>query len=60
MSWLGKTFGAERRLDQALVAWKDGDHGVALDLRAPLAPRGHARAQSNKGAAFPRVARAER
>src|SRR5260370_7859706 len=52
MSWLGKTFGAERRLAQALAAWDAGEHGVALDLWAPLAHRGHARAQSNMGAAF--------
>ena len=52
MSWLGRMFGAERRLDQALAAWNAGDHGVALDLWAPLAHRGHARAQSNMGAAF--------
>ena len=45
-------FGAERRLAQALAAWNAGDHGIALDLWAPLARRGHARAQSNMGAAF--------
>ena len=45
-------FGAERRLAQALAAWNAGDHGVALDLWAPLAHRGDARAQSNMGAAF--------
>ena len=52
MSWLGKVFGSERRLSQALVAWNAGNYGVALDLWAPLAHRGDARAQSNMGAAF--------
>src|SRR5260370_31760794 len=52
MSWLARTFGTERRLAQALAAWNAGDYGVALDLWAPLAHRGHPRAQSNMGAAF--------
>jgi len=56
MSWLGKLFEreapAERRLAEALVAWNAADYGVALDLWAPLAQAGHARAQSNMGAAF--------
>ena len=37
---------------EALGAWQAGDHGVALDLWAPLAQAGVARAQSNMGAAF--------
>src|SRR5215467_7421653 len=52
MSWLGRMFGSERRLALALAAWHAGDYGFALDLWAPLAHRGHARAQSNMGAAF--------
>ncbi|MFI5000110.1 MAG: tetratricopeptide repeat protein, partial [Reyranellales bacterium] len=39
-------------MKQALAAWNAGDFGVALDLWAPLAQAGHARAQSNMGAAF--------
>ena len=37
---------------EALGAWQAGHHGVALDLWAPLAQAGVARAQSNMGAAF--------
>ena len=36
----------------ALIAWNAGDYGVALDLWAPMAQAGVARAQSNMGAAF--------
>ena len=43
---------SERRLQEALAAWNAGDYGVALDLWAPLAQAGVARAQSNMGAAF--------
>ena len=46
-SWLGR-----RRMARALAAWQAGQHGVALDLWAPLAHAGVARAQSNMGAAF--------
>jgi TPR repeat protein len=56
MSWLAKLFEreppAEQRLADALVAWNAQDYGVALDLWAPLAQAGLARAQSNMGAAF--------
>jgi len=56
MSWLGKLFlrtlPVERRMARALVAWNAGHYGVALDLWAPLAQQGLARAQSNMGAAF--------
>jgi uncharacterized protein len=56
MSWLGKLFlrtlPAERRMARALVAWNAGHYGMALDLWAPLAQQGLARAQSNMGAAF--------
>jgi TPR repeat protein len=56
MSWLGKLLDRpppiERRLAEALVAWNAGNYGVALDLWAPLAQQGQARAQSNMGAAF--------
>src|SRR5258708_12988430 len=56
MAWLSKlsprTWQAERRLHKALTAWNAGDYGVALDLWAPLAQAGVARAQSNMGAAF--------
>ena len=56
MSWLGKlldrTPSAEQRLAEALSAWNAGNYGVALDLWAPLAQQGEARAQSNMGAAF--------
>ncbi len=56
MSWLARlldrTPPADQRMAQALLAWKAGDYGVALDLWAPLAHEGHARAQSNMGAAF--------
>jgi hypothetical protein len=41
----------DRRLRRALAAWNAGDYGVALDIWAPLAQAGHARAQSNMGAA---------
>ena len=37
---------------EALTAWRSGHYGVALDLWAPLAHEGNARAQSNMGAAF--------
>ena len=37
---------------EALAAWHAGHAGVALDLWAPLAHEGNARAQSNMGAAF--------
>ena len=43
---------SERRLREALAAWNAGNYGVALDLWAPLAQAGVARAQSNMGAAF--------
>ena len=46
-SWLGR-----QRMQRALAAWSAGQHGVALDLWAPLAHAGLARAQSNMGAAF--------
>src|SRR5256885_4472132 len=56
MAWLTRllprTWRAERRLQKALAAWNAGDYGVALDLWAPLAHAGMARAQSNMGAAF--------
>src|SRR5260370_19307723 len=56
MSWLGKFFlralPVERRIARALVAWIAGRFGVALELWAPLAQQGLARAQSNMGAAF--------
>src|SRR5437660_11355173 len=53
LSWLfPRTWRAERRLQQALAAWNAGDYGVALDLWAPLAQAGVARAQSNMSAAF--------
>ena len=56
MSWLARLFErevpVERRLADALAAWNTRDYGVALDLWAPLAQAGHARAQSNMGAAF--------
>ena len=37
---------------RTLAAWNSGEAGVALDLWAPLAHEGNARAQSNMGAAF--------
>ena len=56
MSWLARIFGGARRdeqvMDEALAAWNAGQPGVALDLWAPLAHRGNARAQSNMGAAL--------
>ncbi|MDP1967265.1 MAG: sel1 repeat family protein, partial [Reyranella sp.] len=56
MSWVARLFdrtpSTEERLAEALVAWNAGDYGVALDLWAPLAQAGVARAQSNMGAAF--------
>ncbi|MBV8411668.1 MAG: sel1 repeat family protein, partial [Alphaproteobacteria bacterium] len=52
MSWLTRSFGANRRLAKALTAWNAGDWTGALDIWAPLAQRGNARAQSNMGAAF--------
>src|SRR5260370_1234418 len=58
MSWFRKLLGhtaaesEEQRMAEALGAWQAGDHGVALDLWAPLAQAGVARAQSNMGAAF--------
>ena len=56
MSWLSRLLGGARRdeqtMEEALAAWNSGQPGVALDLWAPLAHRGHARAQSNMGAAF--------
>ena len=56
MSWLARLFDrtppVEERLVDALAAWKAGAYGVALDLWAPLAHDGVARAQSNMGAAF--------
>ena len=56
MSWLARLLDRKpppaQRMAEALVAWKEGDYGVALDLWAPLAHEGNARAQSNMGAAF--------
>src|SRR6266702_8498493 len=58
MSWFRKLLGhtaaesEEQRMAEALAAWNAGDYGVALDLWAPLAQAGVARAQSNMGAAF--------
>jgi len=52
MRLLPRLWRAERRLERALAAWNAGDYGVALDLWAPLAQAGVARAQSNMGAAF--------
>ena len=56
MSWLARlldrTPPADQRMAAALAAWKSGDYGIALDLWAALAHEGHARAQSNMGAAF--------
>src|SRR5260370_38845779 len=52
MRLLPRLWRAERRLKRALAAWNAGDYGVALDIWAPLAQAGVARAQSNMGAAF--------
>src|SRR5258708_33329667 len=52
MRLLPRLWRAERRLERALAAWNAGNYGVALDLWAPLAQAGVARAQSNMGAAF--------
>jgi TPR repeat protein len=40
------------RMARAQAAWSAGQHGAALELWAPLAHEGVARAQSNMGAAF--------
>src|SRR5258708_9419778 len=52
MRLLPRLWRAERRLERALAAWNAGNYGVALDIWAPLAQAGVARAQSNMGAAF--------
>jgi len=50
--WLAMARTIDALLSRAMAAWNAGEHGVALDLWAPLAHQGVARAQSNMGAAF--------